>query len=414
MSPILDAFQDLRLEKLSAYASKWVEGPYDPRKRGPAWSVPIKSISLYKPIPSRGPGGYIVVLELVENEHSLTYQAAKDAEWEYRSPIPMPNGFDALSKDEQDIVRHHLDDVGMTRTGKTLSAEHSEINKLTTACAIGCTIIDYSQLIDKDFVRLVYRPEVVAASGEKALRDEWRFHVLFPDEHIPEWIDEEGPFIQLYPRSEWGQEKETKAIDTKPLEYALLPEGEHWRLIWAGKSTTHKSDGWKYIHYCMQYPGKSFSYIELEEKLNLMKVSPDSINKNDGQLSEMAVGKLNTLIKEQRILDTKAKNQIDKYKEDLIEEIEEAKESGQSDRALELREKLEGLEQATKNCIWNQKTKSFTDLRMTVKAKVNQAIDRAIKKLDGEALKHFQSAFPHPHTTKKSYKPIEAIPWKLK
>ena len=228
MSPILDAFQDLRLERLSAYARKWVEGPYDPRKRGPAWSVPIKSISLYKPIPSRGPGGYIVVFELVENEQSLTYQAAKDGEWEYRSPIPMPNGFDALSKDEQDIVRHHLDEVGMTRTGKTLSAEHSEINKLTTACGMGCTIIDYSQLIDKDFVRLVYRSEVLAASDKKALRDEWRFHVRFPDESLPEWIDKKGPFTQLYPvvqdeKEKQEPEREKVAIDPEPLKYDSLP-----------------------------------------------------------------------------------------------------------------------------------------------------------------------------------------------
>jgi hypothetical protein len=181
----LGAFKDLRLENLIEYARKWVEGPYDPSKRGVAWKVPIKTVSLYKPILSRGPGGYIIVFELSENEDTLTYWGAKQADW----------------------------DSNLTRREKIMSAHHAEIDKLLTACGMYSTIIDEgpgslrSFLIDKDFVRLVYKPEIIRTIKKNLLQDEWRFHVLFTGEDFPEWIDNEGPFQQLYPIAH-GEEKE--------------------------------------------------------------------------------------------------------------------------------------------------------------------------------------------------------------
>jgi hypothetical protein len=212
MSHSPDVFTEFRHEELRQYARRWAEGPLDPGTEKSVWKVPIDRIILYGRTHHHGPGLYVVVFELTDNEHSSTYKDAKMGLEEFVSPVPIPQGgINSLSEEDKNKVRKYINEVGFTRTGKTLSPEHEEIDKLVCASGQYSTTIDEGRnslprlLLDDGFEKKVYAklPRNQEGVYEKGFfRKQWKFHVLFPGDQLPKVIDERGASLVLYDEAE--------------------------------------------------------------------------------------------------------------------------------------------------------------------------------------------------------------------
>jgi tetratricopeptide (TPR) repeat protein len=139
-----------------------------------------------------------------------------------------------------------------------------------------------------------------------------------------------------------NREVDSAISQSRPAAQALFaPNGEFWTIGHAGKTFSIKSSkGLAYIHRLMQHPGEEFHSLDLLSGPGTAFIPEAATAETSSTDSSLTVGRLGDA---GEMLDPKAKRDYKSRLIELREELEDASELGNSERAAEIESEIDFL-----------------------------------------------------------------------
>jgi hypothetical protein len=223
-------------------------------------------------------------------------------------------------------------------------------------------------------------------------------------------------------------------------QYVFCKEGGSWRVIYNGKNTGgYNGTGFKYLQFLVSNKFKGFSFYMLddldgivirdddtssssmfeEEAETLLLVAAGSGSSNKGNEEARRRKLRRGRLDHRSMISPEQKETLENYRNDLIEEIEELKKTGNAQSlnyAENLEKQLKQIDKYLKDTVTKggaiKRFRSDSEYKK-VKDKINIAIKRAlenIKEHDEDAWQHFDNYLYSQHG-EKCYRPDPDINW---
>jgi hypothetical protein len=200
-------------------------------------------------------------------------------------------------------------------------------------------------------------------------------------------------------------------------DYVFRKQEDFWNIVFEGKSILLKdTKGLNYMSYLLHNPGERIRVSVLQAAVEGRQLDPSSKiygEMSGDQLEEYDLSISYGLGDAGATLDTQSISQYKEHYQSLMEELEEAKEFGDYDRAARLREKIEMIEdQLVAASGLRGKTRKSSDSKEKVRKAVTNRIKDSLKKIQKEHRSlglHLSKSIETGNFC--SYNPDKSIPW---
>ena len=205
--------------------------------------------------------------------------------------------------------------------------------------------------------------------------------------------------------------------ESPSLDYIFSKQEDFWNIAFEGKSILLKdSKGLNYIAYLIHNPGERIHVSALQAAVEGTPIAPaaKTYSKMTGeQLEEYDLSISYGLGDAGVTLDPQAISQYKEHHQSLMEELEEAKEFGDSEKATQLEEQVEMIrDQLVSASGLGGKTRKGSDSKEKIRKAVTNRIKDSLKKIQKEHRSlglHLSKSIETGNFC--SYNPDKSIPW---